>query len=136
MAKHQARWARGTSGDKIHGDYVRNEDASGQALMKSVGSTFGVASRGNKLMQRMLAKEQANEEPTFQDAASFDLSRTLPTAGGFPATRPLSDPGVRRHCREFLAWESVFTVARWGWRPRRRRGRWRRLWRRRRWRWR
>ena len=97
MAKHQARWARGTSGDNIHGDYVRNEDASGQALMKSVGSTFGVASRGNKVMQWMLAKEQGNEEPTFQDAATFDLSRTLPTAGGFPATRPLSDPDVRRH---------------------------------------
>ena len=78
-------------------DYVRNEDASGQALMKSVGSTFGVASRGNKVMQWMLAKEQANEEPTFQDAATFDLSRTLPTAGGVPATRSLSDPDVRRH---------------------------------------
>jgi len=97
MAKYQARWARGTSGDKIHGDYVRHEDASGQALMKSVGSTFGVASRGNKVMQWMLAKEQANEEPTFQDAATFDLSRTLPTAGGFPATRLLSDLDVRRH---------------------------------------
>ena len=65
--------------------------------MKSVGSTFGVASRGNKVMQWMLAKEQANEEPTFQDAATFDLSRTLPTAGGVPATRSLSDPDVRRH---------------------------------------